>query len=52
MCDITMANPNVRTININNVNTKFVNKVGMTKVTYCVHLFTSPFFNLGTYENG
>jgi hypothetical protein len=27
MCDITMANPNVRTINIDNVNTKFENKV-------------------------
>jgi hypothetical protein len=52
MCDITMANLNVRTINIDNVNTKFVNKVGMTKVTYCVHLFTSPFLNKGTYENG
>lgn len=52
MCDITTTNPNVRTIDIDNVNTKFVTKVGMTKVTYCVHLLTSPFLNLGTYENG
>ncbi len=52
MVDINMVNPNVRTINIDNVNTKFVNKVGMTKVIYCVHLLTSPFLNLSTYENG
>jgi hypothetical protein len=43
MCDIIVVDPNVRTINIDNVSTKFVNKVGMTKVTYCVHLLTFPF---------
>jgi hypothetical protein len=52
MCDIIVANPNVRTINIDNVNIEFVNKVGMMKVTYCVQHLTFLFLNIGTYENG